>query len=258
MHNTKMINLPYRGDIHKSIVPFGLDGAPCSFEQVVGGSQGQFLHRTLDTYGVCAHIVAAGRLPCNSVRMKKLILASVSPWRRKILTEAGIRFTVEESGYKEDMKLPFAPRVLARRLALGKAQAVAGRHKNALVIGADTFAVFRGKLLGKPLTPARAIAMLTMLSGKTHVLLTGFSIVDSATGRHISKTVATQVRFRNLSQAEIAAYVDTGEPLKAAGAYVIQGQGARLIEKTVGDANNVAGLPLSSVKKELAKFGVKV
>src|SRR3989338_903833 len=124
---------------------------------------------------------AARRSVCNSVGMKKVILASVSPWRKKILTEAGVRFTVEESGYEEDMSIPLAPRALARRLALCKAEAVAKRHKDAVVIGADTFAVFRGKLLGKPHTEKRATEMLTMLSGKTHTLLTGFAIIDSKT-----------------------------------------------------------------------------
>ncbi|MBI5457905.1 septum formation protein Maf [Candidatus Kaiserbacteria bacterium] len=190
--------------------------------------------------------------------MRKIILASVSPWRKKILTEAGIPFAVEESGYVEDMSIPLAPRVLARRLALGKAEAVAKRHKDAVVIGADTFAVFRGRLLGKPHTLARATEILMMLSGKTHTLLTGFAIVDSKTGRHVSKTVATRVTFRTLSQAEISAYVKTGEPLKAAGAYVIQGKGARLIQKTTGDRNNIAGLPLAAVLEALGKFGVGV
>ena len=190
--------------------------------------------------------------------MRKIILASVSPWRKKILTEAGIRFTAEESGYEEDMSLPLAPRVLARRLALCKAEAVAKRHKDAVVIGADTFAVFRGKLLGKPHTEKRATEMLTMLSGKTHTLLTGFAIIDSKTGRHFSKTVGTRVTLRKLSQTEISGYVKTGEPLKAAGAYVIQGNGARLIERTTGDRNNIAGLPLSAVLEALGKFGVEV
>ena len=189
--------------------------------------------------------------------MKKVILASVSPWRKKILSTTGIPFTVEESGFEEDMSLPLAPRVLARRLALSKAEAVAKRHKDAVVIGADTFAVFRGKLLGKPHTEERAREMLTMLSGKTHTLLTGFAIVDSKTGRHICKTVGTRVKFRKLSQTEISAYVKTGEPLKAAGAYVIQGQGVKLMEKTVGDINNIAGLPLSAVLGALKRFGVE-
>lgn len=190
--------------------------------------------------------------------MRKIILASVSPWRKKVLTEAGIPFTVEESGYEEDMSLALPPRVLARHLALGKANTAAARHADAVVIGADTFVVYRGALLGKPHTPKRAGEMLEMLSGKTHTILTGFAVVDSKTGKHISKTVGTRVKFRKLSPEEIAAYVKTGEPLKAAGAYVIQGEGARLVEKTTGDRNNVAGLPLSAVLETLGKFGVEV
>ncbi len=188
--------------------------------------------------------------------MRRIILASVSPWRKKILTEVGIPFSVEESGYEEDMNLPLSPRVLARHLALGKAQTAAARHADAVVIGADTFVVFRRKLLGKPHTALRARAMLKMLSGKTHTILTGFAVVDSKTGKHVSKTVGTRVTFRKLSRQEISDYVKTGEPLKAAGAYVIQGEGAKLIQKTKGDGNNVAGLPLSAVLEVLKKFGV--
>ncbi len=219
--------------------------------------------------------MVAVRLPvCNSVfrpryngrlrgmisqnQMRKLILASASPWRKKILSTTGIPFTVEESGYEEDMSHPLSPRVLAKHLALGKAQAVARRHPDAVVIGADTFAVYRGKLLGKPHTPERATEMLGMLSGKTHTLLTGFAIVDSKTGRHISKTVGTRVKFKKLSPQDIATYVATGEPLSAAGAYVIQGEGRKFIETTSGDHDNVAGLPLAAALKELAKFGIAV
>ncbi|OGG55986.1 septum formation protein Maf [Candidatus Kaiserbacteria bacterium RIFCSPHIGHO2_02_FULL_55_20] len=189
--------------------------------------------------------------------MRKIILASVSPWRKKILSTTGIPFTVEESGYKEDMRIPLAPRVLARHLALGKAKTAAARHADAIVIGADTFVVYRGALLGKPHTPKRAALMLEMLSGKTHTILTGFAVVDSKTGKHISKTVGTRVKFRKLSPQEISWYVKTGEPLKAAGAYVIQGKGAALIERTTGDHNNIAGLPLSAVLEALKKFGVE-
>lgn len=190
--------------------------------------------------------------------MRKVILASVSPWRKKILTEAGIPFTVEKSGYKEDMSIALAPRVLARRLALGKAKAAAARHKDAVVIGADTFVVYRGALLGKPHTPKRAGEMLGMLSGKTHTILTGFAVVDSKTGKYLSKTVGTRVKFRKLSPEEISSYVKTREPLEAAGAYVIQGRGSRLIQHTDGNPDNVAGLPLSAVLEALGKFGVKV
>lgn len=190
--------------------------------------------------------------------MQKVILASKSPWRKKILSTTGIPFSVEESGYEEDMTRELAPHVLARRLALEKAQVVAARHDDAVVIGADTFAVFRGKLLGKPRSAGRARAMLKMLSGETHTLLTGFAIVDVKSGRSISKTVSTRVTFEKLSMKEIVAYVETREPLQAAGAYVIQEQGATLIKKINGDRNNIAGFPLKAVLRELAKFGVKI
>ena len=190
--------------------------------------------------------------------MRNVILASASPWRKKILASTRIPFRVEESGYKENMKLKLAPRVLAQRLALGKAKRVAARHKSAIVIGADTFATYRGKFLGKPYTSRRAIRMLKMLSGKTHTLLTGFAVVDSKTGRAISRAVETKVTFRKLSNQEIGEYVKTGEPLNAAGAYVIQEGGARLIKRTEGDVNNIAGLPLADVVDALKKFGVSV
>ena len=188
--------------------------------------------------------------------MRKVILASVSPWRKKMLASTGIPFQVEESGYKENMEQKLAPRVLARRLALSKAKKVAARHKDAVVIGADTFVVFRDQLLGKPLTPKRAVEMLTALSGKTHILLTGFAIVDSKTGRSISKAVGTRVTFRTLSAHEIEEYIRTGKPMSAAGAYVIQEGGAKLIKRTEGNVNNIAGLPLADVVDALKKFGI--
>lgn len=190
--------------------------------------------------------------------MKQVILASASPWRKKILKTTGISFRVEVSDFEEDMSLNLPPRVLARRLALGKALAVAGRHKEGIVIGADTFAVFRGKLLGKPHTPAKARSMLRSLSGTSHSLITGFVLVDVASGKRVMKTSSTNVTFRKLSRQEIDEYVATGEPLHVAGAYAIQGQGRKLIKRIIGDPNNVAGFPLKAVLKELAKFGVKV
>lgn len=187
--------------------------------------------------------------------MKKLILASASPWRRKILEDAGISFTVEESGYKENMRLKLLPVALAKKLALGKALAVARRHKNAIVIGADTFVVFKGKIFGKPGTSVRASAMLKKLSGTTHSLLTGFAIVDSKTGQCATKAVNTRVTFRKLSPREIDAYVRTGESLRAAGGYAIQGGGSKLIKGIKGDYDNVVGLPLKELVVELKKFG---
>jgi|SRR3989344_5728631 len=189
--------------------------------------------------------------------MKKLILASESPWRRKILKDAGIRFSVEKSGYRENMRLKLPPAALARKLALGKALAVASRHKNAIVIGADTFIVHKKKILGKPGTRARARLMLRSLSGVTHTIITGFSIVDSKTKEHIERSVATRVTFGRLSSRQIDEYVRTGEPLRVAGGYAIQGGGSKLIKRIRGDYNNVAGLPLKKLLMELKGFNVR-
>jgi septum formation protein len=189
--------------------------------------------------------------------MRKLILASVSSWRRKILEDAGISFTVEKSGYRENLNLNLSPSALARKLALGKALAVARRHKNAIVIGADTFVVHKGKILGKPRTRVLARIMLKSLSGATHTIVTGFAIVNSKTKEHMEKSVATRVTFRKLSSRQIDEYVRTGEPRRAAGGYAIQGGGSKLIRSINGDYNNVAGLPLKELVSMLGKFGVK-
>lgn len=172
------------------------------------------------------------------------------------MEDAGISFTVEKSGYKENMNLKLAPTTLAKKLALGKALAVAHRHKNAIVIGADTFVVFKRKILGKPRTPKLAREMLKSLGGGTHSLLTGFAIVDSLTGRRIVKSVNTRVTFRKLSSLEIDKYVKTGEPLRVAGGYAIQGGGSKFIKCIKGDYDNVVGLPLKELIVELKKFSV--
>jgi septum formation protein len=187
---------------------------------------------------------------------RRIILASASPWRRKILKATGISFRVVESGYRENMTLKLPPTALAKKLALGKAVAVAKRHKDALIIGADTFIVFKGRIIGKPKSKAEAVAILRGFSGTTHVLLTGFVVIDSKTGRNVSKVVKTRVKFRKLSQKEIIEYVKTGEPMCAAGGYAIQDGGGKLIESISGDFDNVAGLPVKALLMELRKFRV--
>jgi len=188
--------------------------------------------------------------------MRTIILASASPNRRKIFERLGIPFTVEESGYEEDMTLGLAPRELVQHLALGKAQAVAARHPDALVIGADTVVVLDGKVFGKPDTPESAREMLRKLSGTMHVILTGLALVDAASGTHSTRVEETRVTFRALSDEEITAYIESGESFGRSGAYAIQGGGMRFVEKIEGDIDNAAGLPLAVVREELEKFGV--
>lgn len=190
--------------------------------------------------------------------MRKIILASASPRRKEILKITGLKFSVCASDFEEDIDLPLTPRALAKFLSRKKAEAVAHKYDNAIVIAADTFIVFNGRLLGKPHTKKEAEKMLRMLNGKPHYVITGFTIMDTANNQILSKSVKTTVYFRKVTLREICAYVGSKEPLDKAGAYAIQGLGAVLVEKIEGDFFNVMGLPLCALTEDLKKFGVYV
>lgn len=190
--------------------------------------------------------------------MKSLILASGSPGRREILEETKYPFTISVSNYEEDMSLNLAPKELAIYLSQGKARDVAGRCANAIVLGADSFVVFRGQLFGKPHTLKRANEMLTLLSGQRHSFITGFTILDTDTKREYSEAVETKIYFRKLSQKEIKDYLAKENVLEKAGAYTIQGPAIKFIERIEGDYNNVRGLPLANVSKAMQKFGINL
>lgn len=191
-------------------------------------------------------------------RGKKIILASASSRRKEILEKTGLRFTVDPGNCEEEVCSSAAPRQLARVLSLKKAKAVSGRHKDALIIAADTFIVVKGRILGKPHSAKEARRMLRILSGRKHIVITGFTILDTTLDRKVSRSVETKVYFRHLSPEEIKAYIASGEPLDKAGAYAIQGLGAALIRAIEGDYFNVVGLPLSALGEELKKFGIRI
>ena len=190
--------------------------------------------------------------------MKKIILASASPRRKELLEKIGLNFEVEPSDITEDLTSDLPPQKLAKKLSQEKALAVSKKYSDAIIIAADTIGVFEGKIIGKPHTPAEAKKMLSMLNGKSHLVITGFTIIDTKTGKTISKSLETKVYFRKLTGVEIDAYVKTGEPLDKAGGYAIQGLGALIVEKIAGDYYNVIGLPLSALAESLKRFGVKV
>lgn len=190
--------------------------------------------------------------------MRKIILASASPKRKDILKITGLNFAVCTSDYEEEINLPLRPRELARFLSRKKAEAVAHKYKNAVIIAADTFIVFKNRLLGKPRTDKEAEKMLGMLNGKMHSVITGFTIIDTANNKILSRSLETKVYFKKLGVEEISAYVSSKEPLNKAGAYAIQGLGAVFIKKIAGDFFNVMGLPLCALTESLKKFGVHV
>ena len=189
---------------------------------------------------------------------KEIILASASPRRKELLELTGLRFKTDPGDYKEDMSLELAPHELARFLSLEKAKSVAGKYSNAIIIAADTFVIIRGQILGKPHTGEEAKRMLELLSGRVHSVITGFTVLDTDTGKTISRSVETRVTLKKLTEKEIDAYIKTKEPLDKAGAYALQRMGSILVKRIEGDYFNVIGLPLCPLAECLKEFGVRV
>jgi len=178
-----------------------------------------------------------------------LILASASPRRRELLTQAGFNFRVHPAHIPEDLQAGEDPIAYVTRLAREKARAVydqlAAAEPRIAVLGADTTVTLDNHILGKPEDASDAARMLRLLSGRTHRVITGVSLV-SAVGVETAAEV-TAVQFLTLSDAEIEAYVATGEPMDKAGAYAIQGRAARWIPRIEGCYFNVVGLPIALV-----------
>lgn len=146
----------------------------------------------------------------------------------------------------------------AARLALDKARAVAARLGEGIVLGADTIVVIDGEALGKPGGAGEAKRMLRQLGGREHEVITGVAVVDAGGGRAQTTAVVSRVRMLDYGEAEIDAYVATGEPLDKAGAYAVQGRGGVLVAGVTGSFTNVVGLPLEATARLLAAFGVPV
>lgn len=178
-----------------------------------------------------------------------LILASASPRRRELLTQAGIVFEVDPAHIDESRHEGEGPGEYVQRLALEKARATFARHKGDTVLGADTTVVLGGDIMNKPADAADAVRMLTALSGRTHQVLTGIAVVSA--GAEAVHLETTDVTFGEASAEEIAAYVASGDPLDKAGAYGIQGYAARWIPRIEGDYFNVVGLPIAATVRLL-------
>jgi len=188
--------------------------------------------------------------------MKRIILASASPRRKELLEQIGLHFEVEPSYCDEEINYHQEPLELAKSLSLRKAQAVGNNKMGAIVIAADTFVVLCGRIIGKPNSFAEAREILTELKGRSHSVITGFTIMDTASGKIVSQSVETKVYIKDLSLEEIDAYVETQEPMDKAGAYAIQGLGSAIIDRIEGDYYNVMGLPVDTVVNVLSQFGI--
>lgn len=188
--------------------------------------------------------------------MKRIILASTSPRRKAILEQVGLTFEIIPSTYEEDMTLDLPSFDLAKHLASNKAKDVAKDQPDAIVIGADTFVVFNSHIIGKPHTIEKAREVLTMLSGKTHEIITGICVI--AGDRQVADVVSTKVTFRVLSSEEIDQYIQKDNPLENAGSYKIQEKGALLVEKIEGDYFNIVGLPIVRLAQILSSFDIYI
>lgn len=187
-----------------------------------------------------------------------LILASASPRRHELLTQAGLAFTAEAADLNEDLLPNEAAAAYVQRLAEEKAQAVWNAHRASdtsedplVVLGADTCVVVEGQILGKPTDSADARRMLELLSGRTHAVLTGIAAITAE--KTVRDLDITQVTFNVITDSEIGRYIASGEPLDKAGAYAIQGYAARWIPRIEGCYFNVMGLPIARTITLLAQ-----
>jgi septum formation protein len=187
-----------------------------------------------------------------------IILASNSPRRRELLHQIGLSFATDPSQVDEQVLIGESPESYAVRVALDKARAAAARAGSGIIIAADTIVVLGGRILGKPANRRDAERMLSILSGKMHVVITGLAIMDASEGKTETGMSLTRVWFKDLSKDEISSYIKGGEPLDKAGAYGIQGKGALFVKQIEGCYFNVVGLPLSLLGELLHNFNIKL
>ena len=186
-----------------------------------------------------------------------LVLASASPRRADLLREAGILFRVAPAHIDEAVRVGESPEAYVERLAREKAEAVHTASPGAFVLGADTTVVVDDTILGKPVDRAEAARMLELLAGRSHRVLTGVALLGPADFTRAA-VVSTNVTFSRLSDADIAWYVGTGEPLDKAGGYAIQGGASRFVERIDGSFSNVVGLPMEVVGMWCREAGIQV
>ena len=196
--------------------------------------------------------------PRNVPGVTALILASASPARLNTLRNAGIEPEVIVSNVDESVVDSTDPAEVSGTLARLKAEAVAAQCQGrpALVLGCDSVLAFDSRVLGKPADAADARARWQRMRGRAGVLHTGHCLIDTATGKRAAAVAATTVHFADVSDAEIDAYVATGEPDDKAGAYAVQGAGGSLVSRVDGCYTNVVGLPLRTTARLLQAFGL--
>lgn len=186
----------------------------------------------------------------------KLVLASASPRRRELMASIGVDFEVVPSDIPEVRGDGESPEEYVARLSREKAQTIAQRFPDRWIVAADTTVLLGEQLLEKPVDGEDAERMLTTIAGRTHVVYTGVTLLNVATGYHETRVAESEVRMLPLTAGEISWYVATGEPLDKAGAYAVQGIGAMFIDSIHGSYTNVVGLPLALLYEMFKRAGI--
>ena len=185
-----------------------------------------------------------------------IILASKSPRRQELFRLLGLDYSIQTADIDERMDPDLPPEREVARVSAKKAAAIAEGNREAVIVSADTIVVIDGCILGKPKDEADAARMLRQLSGRTHEVLTGLCVRQ---GERVEQIVSrTRVTFRPLSDAEIAAYIQTGEPMDKAGAYGVQGFGSLFVSHIDGDYFTVMGLPVCELFRLLRLFEITI
>lgn len=190
--------------------------------------------------------------------MIDIVLASASPARLTVLRGAGLEPKVIVSGFDESVFSAATPARLAGLLAEAKAQAVASGLQQGLVIGCDSLLDLGGRALGKPASAAEAAARWREMSGQTGTLVTGHCVINVPANQRASAVAATRVRFGRPSEEEIAAYVASGEPMRVAGAFTLDGRGGWFVDGIDGDHGNVLGISLPLLRRLFADLGITI
>ncbi|WP_321417055.1 Maf family nucleotide pyrophosphatase [uncultured Methanomethylovorans sp.] len=191
--------------------------------------------------------------------MRQIILASASPRRKELLRQLiGDNFKVVESSYHEKSQTKMKPLEFVIHNSREKAKEIASMIRHGIVIGADTVVLCDEEILGKPHTENKAREMLRQINGEKVHVITGLTVIDIDGNLQTSTSETTSVKIKQMSDAEIEAYVKTKEPIDKAGAFAIQGKGAIIVEEIDGDYFNVVGLPLFKLNKILHELGIDV
>jgi septum formation protein len=176
-----------------------------------------------------------------------IVLASASPRRSELMALAGISCKVAPADICEDALPGEKPAEHVLRLSREKAQTAAAKVSGRFFIGADTVVILDGRIMGKPADEDDAFAMLSALSGRTHEVITGFTLLDRDSGVCLSRSVQTEVTFKALAEKEIRDYIATGCPMDKAGAYAMQGGAVHFVRSISGSYTNVIGLPMAEL-----------